>query len=100
MARSPPTSSVLSWLSPAIISRRSSSAADMVSGTYCFSQFQETSMGGVRDQGSGVRDKLGGNSTYLVVRQIEQATYAVIQFTSGVFDWRRTDARFPVCSVR
>ena len=43
-------------------------------------------MGGVGDQGSGVRDKLGGNSTYLVVRQIEQATYAVIQFTSGVFD--------------
>ena len=40
--RRPPR--VPSWFSPAIISRRSSSAGDMSSGTYSFSQFQETIM--------------------------------------------------------
>ena len=50
MARSPPTSSVPSWFSPAIISRRSNSSSGMSSGTYCFSQFQETIMEvGIRD---------------------------------------------------
>ena len=44
--RRPPRS--LSWFSPAIISRRSNSSSGMSSGTYCFSQFQETIMGAVR----------------------------------------------------
>ena len=39
---------VSSWFSPAIISRCSNSRGDMVRGTYCFSQFQETSMGRLR----------------------------------------------------
>ncbi len=45
IARSSPTGSVSSWFRPAIISRSANSAGVMSSVTYCFSQFQETSIG-------------------------------------------------------
>ena len=57
MAKSPATSSVPSWFRPEKVSLRSSSSSGISSGTYCFSQFQETIMGGigVRDWGFGAR---------------------------------------------